>query len=158
MRYLGKIGAFVFCLFLLLGFVEAGVCYPNFLALGPEFYLLKRTRDGGAKQDGWIIGGRISYDRIKPYRLYLGGDFLYATGKLTGKTATGKEMLSSLTDENGEVRIGITLQQEGGRCFFIVPFVGYGFFRETNDFFPLLLSLVNLLIAFTMQLPVFCLE
>lgn len=81
------------------------------------------------------MGGRISFDRIKRYSLYLGADYLYTVGSMQGATATGRQLNSELTDEIIEVRVGYTLQQKDSRRSFIAPFAGYGRFREVNDFY-----------------------
>lgn len=99
-----------------------------------EFYQVHRQKAGGSKQNGWLYGGRIGYDRIKRCRIYWGLEGLYATGTLKGKNPARQKLKSKLTDENIEGRLGYTIQLK--RTWFptLVPFIGYGYFRETNDF------------------------
>lgn len=106
----------------------------NRLAIGPEAYWVNRTREGGTKQTGTLWGGRITYERIKRYGWYIGGDALYATGKLEGKSNSGDKIRSILTDTNFEGRFGYTLQRKSDSGFFFTPFVGLGYFRERNNF------------------------
>ncbi len=101
--------------------------------IGEESYFLWRQRDGGTKQDGRLDGLRVGIDRIKPYCWYLGTDFLYATGRLSGKSGSGSPQKSQMTDEIFEARLGYTLQNCCCRYFFI-PFVGWGYFKEVNNF------------------------
>jgi hypothetical protein len=108
---------------------------PYLIAAGPETYFLIRNREGGTHQDGRIDGVRIGIDRIKCYSWYLGADYLYATGWLKGDTATGRPLRSELTDQIFEARLGFTLQQKNCGCPFIVPFGGWGYFKEVNDFY-----------------------
>lgn len=106
------------------------------IAVGPEVYHLERVRAGGTQQQGWINGFRLGLDRIKRYGWYVGGDFLYATGPLKGRTLTGRKVVSVLSDQIYEVRLGYTLQKNEWRRPFFTPFAGWGHFREINDFTP----------------------
>ncbi len=126
------LAALIFCCNVLTG---ASLPGPFLFKAGPEVYHLKRTREGGTSQDGWITGVRIGFDRIKRHKLYIGADYLYATGSLQGSTATGRALSSILTDEILEGRVGYTFQQKDCRRSFISPFVGYGRFHEVNAFY-----------------------
>jgi hypothetical protein len=108
---------------------------PYFLTVGPEIYRFIREREGGTHQEGQINGVRVAIDRMKCNGIYLGVDYLYAKGPLKGATATGRPLRSELTDQIVEGRLGLTLQQKYGRCPFITPYVGWGYFHEINDFF-----------------------
>lgn len=101
--------------------------------VGPEIYSLNRFRASGTEQHGRMDGGRVGFDRIKGYCWYYGADYLYASGKMRGETATGSVLVSNLIDSIAEGRFGYCLQQPA-RCAFFVPFAGYGYFRETNAF------------------------
>lgn len=105
----------------------------NQLALGPETYWVKRTKDGGTKQTGCLWGGRLTFNRIKCFGWYLGADLLYASGTLNGHSNTNK-IRSTLSDTNVEGRFGYTLQQRSDRAPSFTPFFGIGYFRETNNF------------------------
>ncbi len=106
------------------------------LSVGPEVYHMSRIRIGGTHQEGWIDGVRLGFDRIKKYCWYFGGDLLYAKGELKGATGTGRPLVSELTDQIYEIRLGYTLQKEGCYAHFFVPFAGWGHFREINQFSP----------------------
>lgn len=106
------------------------------LYIGPEIYDVNRSKAikyGRSKQDGFVYGGRVGYDRIKRCRFYWGIDALYATGDLCGHKDAGKVKLR-FTDENIEGRIGYTFQMKEGWMPTLVPFVGYGYLRETSKF------------------------
>lgn len=106
----------------------------NQLAFGPETYWVQRIKDGGTKQTGLLWGGRLTYDRIKRYGWYLGADALYATGTLNGHSNNKSKLRSRLTDANVEGRFGYTLQQKSNCGPSFTPFVGIGYFWETNNF------------------------
>jgi hypothetical protein len=120
------------------------------LALGPEIYHVTRTRSG-VDQTGTLYGGRLTYERLKPWGFYLAFDGLYAKGTLRGSSEFviedefGDEppeifvdhLRSTLTDFNVEGRIGFTVQFPILFQPTITPFVGYGYFEETLKFhFP----------------------
>ena len=107
---------------------------PNLIAIGPEIYHVTRTREGGSKQTGWLYGGRLTYDRVKRYKFYWGIDALYATGIIDGHTGGGAKIKSNFTDGSIEGRFGYTFQQKSDLQPAFTPFVGYGYFRETNHF------------------------
>lgn len=104
--------------------------------VGEESAYMWRTRDGGTKQSGRLDGVRLGADRIMPYGVYVGGDFIYATGKLRGQTSRGAPQSSIITDEIVEGRIGFTLQKPSLRAPFFTPFAGWGYFKEINSFRP----------------------
>lgn len=106
----------------------------NQVAFGPEGYWVKRTKEGGTKQTGTLWGARLSYNRIKRYGWYLGGDLLYASGVLNGKSNSGNKIRSTFIDRNIEGRFGYTLQHKSNWGLYFTPFFGYGYFRETNNF------------------------
>lgn len=108
----------------------------NKFTIGPEFYHVRRTREGGTRQHGTLIGVRGTFDHIKRYRLYWGGDFLYATGTLRGKVGSGAKIKSRFTDELAEGRIGYTFQYKFFPFPAFTPYIGYGRFSETNKFRP----------------------
>ncbi|MCH9628087.1 MAG: hypothetical protein S4CHLAM2_17390 [Chlamydiales bacterium] len=109
---------------------------PLQIYVGEESYYFWRARDGGTKQEGRIDGVRVGFDRLKRYGWYLGADYLYAAGPLTGKTGRGSSLNSELTDEIFEARFGYTLQKDTCDRPFITPFIGWGCFKETNRFYP----------------------
>lgn len=105
------------------------------ISVGPEVYHLKRVRAGGTQQRGWINGVRICFDRAQRCGWYLGGDFLYGSGQIKGHTLTGRPVVSELSDQIYEIRLGYTLQQQVNGSPFFIPFTGWGHFKEINDFF-----------------------
>lgn len=105
------------------------------LYIGPEIYHVNRKRDNGSKQNGWVYGGRVGYDRIKRCRIYWGVEGLYATGRLHGHTGARSKIKSCYTDASIEGRLGYTIQLKS--CSWLptlVPFGGYGYLREMNKF------------------------
>ncbi|MGK5593845.1 MAG: outer membrane protein [Parachlamydiaceae bacterium] len=107
--------------------------FPHKFYVGPEFYRVRRTREGKSKQRGWIYGVRAGYDYIKRYKLYLGGDVLWGQGPLRGHSPSNK-LKSTFTDTSVEGRIGYTLQNKYYRHVTVTPFVGFGYFEEKNSF------------------------
>ena len=105
--------------------------------IGPEIYHADRSKAGKyrcVKQRGFIYGGRLGYDRIKRCRLYWGFDALYATGDLRSHRKNENKIKLCFTDENIEGRLGYTIQAKCGWLPTLVPYVGYGYYRETNKF------------------------
>ncbi|KAF3362433.1 Uncharacterized protein PHSC3_001033 [Chlamydiales bacterium STE3] len=107
--------------------------YPHKIYVGPEFYHVHRTRQGGSKQKGWIYGVRAGYDYIKRFNLYWGGDVFWGQGPLKGHSPTSK-LKSTFTDTSVEGRFGYTVQNKYFRHITFTPYVGYGYFEETNKF------------------------
>lgn len=107
--------------------------YPHKMYVGPEIYHVHRTREGGSKQKGWIYGVKAGYDHIKRYKFYWGGDLLWGQGPLHGKSVLTK-LKSTFTDAAAEGRLGYTFQNKCFRHISFTPFVGYGYFQETNRF------------------------
>lgn len=106
----------------------------NLIALGPEYYHLKRTRSGGTEQSGNLVGIRFSYDHIKRYHIYFGVRGLYGGGTLHGHTGTDDKIRSHWRDAQIEGNLGYTFQLKEFPYFSLTPFGGYGYFRETNKF------------------------
>lgn len=129
---------------------EAADFLPLYKAsLGPEFYHVKRTREGGASQSGGMIGVRGSFERIGRYKWYLGVEGLYGTGTIKGHAGSGAKIKSKLSDYQIEGRLGYTFQAKCGFRPALTPFVGYGYWEETNHYkFP-----SPLLVKFSNQAP-----
>lgn len=102
--------------------------------IGPEWYHVKRTKSGGTKQQGHLLGGRLGYGRLKRYGWYWGGEGSYAHGRLKGHSGTGNKLRSYLADLSIEGRFGYTLQKKCGFQAACTPFVGVGYFEEKNHF------------------------
>jgi hypothetical protein len=102
--------------------------------IGPEWYHVKRTKQGGTIQNGSALGVHIGYDRLKRFGLYWGADAIYAYGTLNGKTSAGSTLRSHLTDVNVEGRFGFTFQQKSCVKIGITPYLGTGYFIEQNKF------------------------
>ena len=107
---------------------------PNTLSIGPEFYHVHRTREGGTEQNGWICAGRASYDRIKAFGFYWGANALYGIGPLKGESGSGATLKSTFKDYQIEARVGFTFQTESWVQPYITPFVGIGYRKEYNNF------------------------
>lgn len=108
--------------------------YPHKFYIGPEFYYVQRKRAAGTKQCGDIYGVRGGYDRIKRLSIYWGFEFLYGSGNLHGKSGLGRKIKSHFTDEEIEGRLGYTFQSKKSCRATLTPYLGYGYFRETNKF------------------------
>lgn len=118
--------------FLLISLSQAQA--ENYLWVGPEVYYVKRTRQGGSRQDGWPLGVRVGYDRIKDWGFYWGGDALWAQGTLFGRAGDNASLKSRFTDISLEGRIGYTFSLLCLPSVIFTPYAGYGVFQETNNF------------------------
>lgn len=112
------------------------LCRPSTLSLGPEVYYVQRSRKGGTKQHGTPMGVRLTYDYIKRYCFYVGGQAFYGTGTLDGHTGLGSKIRSRLTDYQIEGSLGYTFQMRCCPYFALTPYLGYGYFREITKFSP----------------------
>lgn len=127
---------------------ESTYCFSplHHFSVGPEVYWLKRSRDGGTKQSGWMGGAHFNYQRLGRYKWYWGIDAGYAKGTLKGRTGNDEKLKSAFTDQHIEGRFGYSLQ---GKCNFIpsfTPFIGFGYFQDTNKFHapsPMLLKFIT---------------
>jgi hypothetical protein len=107
---------------------------PHALSLGPEAYYLVRTRQGGTKQDGGMVGINAKYERIRRWGLYGALEYNGGWGELSGKDAANNSILSSLSQQQVEARGGFNFQFKTGRKAYFLPFVGYGYFYQENSF------------------------
>lgn len=109
--------------------------YRHTLYVGPEVYHVERTREGGSRQSGTLVGGRMGYDYLRRYNVYFGWEGFYAgSSTLNGRSAAGNKIKSEFTDMGIEGRIGYTFEQKYGMQFSFTPFVGYGYGMEKNHF------------------------
>lgn len=108
---------------------------PHQIFVGSEVYHVKRLREGGGEQKGWLYGARVGYDYIKRCKFYYGIEGLYAQGKLKGDACENK-LRSDLIDANVESRIGYTFQSDTCHHATFIPFVGFGYFWEINRYKP----------------------
>lgn len=104
------------------------------LFIGPEAYYVKRTREGGAKQNGYLAGIRAGYDYLRGYAFYVGLEGVYATGRLKGEFGEGEKLRSHLTDANVEGRLGYTFESQSCYQASLTPFAGIGYFWEINKY------------------------
>jgi len=117
-----------------------------FTYVGPEIYYFQRSRKGGTEQSGRIDGIRFTIDRVKGAGIYLGGEILYSEGTIKGFNSRRKRLVSDVTDLIGEGRVGFTFMIPFGKFPFIIPYAGYGYFNEKNQFLnpsPLLYTTVD---------------
>jgi hypothetical protein len=119
--------------------IEA-VCFihsfgPHALFIGPEYSHISRTREGGSKQTGNLVGGHIRYDRISPHSIYLGADAYYDTGKAKGKTASGKQIRSTIDEYEIQARLGYNLYIDRINQLLIIPYATYSYFYGRNKFY-----------------------
>jgi hypothetical protein len=126
---------FIFFLTLLfLTPLESSLKDGHRFAIAPEVYWVKRERDKGSHQTGWLGGVRVEYDRIFPCALYWGGYLDWARGPLSGKNGRGDRIKSTLTDYEIEGRVGFTFHEHWIGCFTLTPFAGWGYYRAKSDF------------------------
>lgn len=107
---------------------------PYSIYVGPEIYHMRRWRDGGTVQTGRLDGLRCGIDKIQKYCFYYGFDALYAEGDLSGHTGSDFPLKSTIRDLTLEGRLGYALESISTRCPYFVPFAGFGYFNEINDF------------------------
>lgn len=120
--------------FILFLFLELSLCAEHIISIEPQAYWVKRTREGGSRQTGWLGGFKADYDRISPGRLYWGGHVDWAKGSLTGKNGGGFTIKSTLTDYEAEARAGFTFHTHARCCLSFTPFVAWGLYQAKNDF------------------------
>ena len=108
--------------------------WPHKFSLSPEFYHVSRSRRGGTQQSGWIYGGRFSYERIKYKAFYYALVGLYAEGGITGMTASKKPLKSNFIDKQIEGRFGYNFQWDFLCQPSIIPYIGAGYFSESNNY------------------------
>lgn len=107
-------------------------CGPHRFGIGPEFYYIERKREGERPEDGWMIGERFYYERLRPWCIYYGADQYYATGHVTRKRACGGQSKSKLQDAEVEGRLGYTLLNTWPVSVMFTPFIGFGNFTGTS--------------------------
>lgn len=105
-------------------------------SLGPEIYHMKRWRQGGTRQRGWLFGGRVRAERIKDFGWYVGLDGLYAEGELRGQTGSGFPLQSNVTDWMAAGRLGYAFKPSLESPNRFIPYWGYGYLAEKNQFKP----------------------
>lgn len=103
------------------------------LLIGPEFYHVHRNREGGSKQNGWLGGGRFTYDYLRRHTLYWAVEGAIARGTLHGKSKLFKQE-SNMRDRSIEGRVGYTFRIRKACKLMLTPFVGGGYLIEDNDF------------------------
>lgn len=121
------------CLFFSLNNIQ-GSETANQLIFGPQWFHLKRAREGGVKQQGNPFGIYASYDRVKRYNIYIGALGSYARGSIKGSIEDIGDLNSKFTDGWIEGRLGYTFQQKSGYLFSFTPFIGVGYATEKNNF------------------------
>lgn len=107
---------------------------PHKFYVAPEFSHVRRTREGGTKQEGTLYGIRAGYDRIKRYSLYWGLEGHWTQGTLNGHSGFGDGLRSTFTDSHVEGRLGFTLQTERWCRPSFTPYTGIGYFWEKNRY------------------------
>lgn len=126
----------LFFLYFSLFFIAELQASHAYIYAGPETYYLIRNREGGTTQSGRIDGIRVGFERIKRYSWYLGTDYIYSVGKIDGENRSGRPIKSEITDSIFEMRLGYTLKCNDNRSHFLTIFGGYGYFHESNSFYP----------------------
>ncbi len=103
------------------------------LLIGPEIYHVHRHREGGAKQNGWLGGGRFTYDHLRRHTFYWAIEGAIARGILHGKSIQSKQE-SIMRDRSIEGRFGYTFRFKQMCKLCLTPFAGIGYLIENNDF------------------------
>ncbi len=103
------------------------------LLIGPEVYHVHRNREGGSKQNGWLVGGRFVYDHLRRHSFYWAVEGAIARGELHGKSKFSKQE-SHMRDRSIEGRLGYTVRFKQICKLWLTPFVGGGYLIEDNDF------------------------
>ncbi|MBA3602692.1 MAG: hypothetical protein H0W50_03430 [Parachlamydiaceae bacterium] len=103
------------------------------LLIGPEVYHVHRNREGGSKQNGWLGGGRFTYDHYRRHSFYWALEGAIARGKLHGKSKLSKQE-SHMRDRSIEGRLGYTFRIKRICKLMLTPFIGGGYMIEDNDF------------------------
>lgn len=106
-------------------------CESHRVGIGPSVYHLRRDRDGGSSQDGYLGGISIYYERIKPYGFYWSFEGSLAQGSIYGRSGGGSPLESVKRDTEVEGHLGYAFYPWG---VFLTPFVGAGYFNGLNDF------------------------
>ena len=99
-----------------------------------ETSYLDRERGGGSWQEGLLYGGHIGWDRVKPRGFYWGVDAYYLSGTLMGAASNGLYAESRFQTSEVEGRLGWTFAFSCCWRPTITPFVGYGYYSDTNRF------------------------
>jgi hypothetical protein len=102
--------------------------------IGPETYYAYRHREGGTKQDGWLVGGRCVYEYLRRNKFYWAAEGALAQGTLEGKSGNGAKLKSTLYDRSIEARFGYTFRYKKACKLSVTPFVGVGYQIEENNF------------------------
>lgn len=107
---------------------------PHEFSIGPDVYHLKREREGGTHQDGWLGGVRFDYERLKDNGIYVAADVRFAAGSLNGESSRGATLESTVKEFEVEGDLGWTLGFCLGKPMMVTPYIGYGYFWSSNDF------------------------
>jgi hypothetical protein len=117
---------------------------------GPQTYYVQRNREGGTKQNGWLAGGKIGYDRFKGNAAYWCFEAGTASGTLKGKTGSGSSIKSSFTDTTYEWRLGYTFHKCSWKHIYFTPYLLFEYLTERNDNEPPSSLLINSKISSTL--------
>lgn len=141
MHFFSNFLVFTLFVFSIPSFASALVVFNPFpkgsqhLYAGPEFYHLRRSKEGGSKQKGWLYGFRGTYERLRcEGGLYYAIDGGVAKGDLNGHTGSGKKLNSTIRDWQIEGRVGYAFSLARLPRVQYVPYAGYGYFHSKNSF------------------------
>ncbi|MGE3953952.1 MAG: hypothetical protein AB7F31_01980 [Parachlamydiales bacterium] len=109
-------------------------CKPQRFYASFESAYLSRDRAGGSWQEGILFGGHIGWDRVKFKGFYWGIDAYYLTGTLMGQASSGCYAESAMQVNEVEGRLGWTFCLPWRWSPTVTPFVGYGYYHESNRF------------------------
>lgn len=109
-----------------------GDCLNEFY-LAPQWYHVKRTKEGGTKQQGNLAGVELGYDTNFWCFGYFGAEASIAYGTLKGHSGNSDSLRSDFTDFYGEGRLGFSCAKFLS-YFSLIPFIGAGYAVEQNNF------------------------
>ncbi len=116
---------------------------PFQVAIGPEIYYLHRSVEGGSVQNGTMVGPSFKFERFRRCALFWSAQYTAAWGKLIGNNGSGSSLRSTMCEQQAEGRLGYNYQWKTGYKPYILPFIGYGYLRQANEFQEPAVTLVD---------------
>ncbi|MCB1119596.1 MAG: autotransporter outer membrane beta-barrel domain-containing protein [Chlamydiia bacterium] len=101
---------------------------------GPTVYWLKRHRQGGAVQDGVMLGGRLAVERDIANGWFWGLDGAVAYGRLHGETGDDQRLKSRFLETKFEGNFGYAISDLFVSRWRLTPFAGYTYYHNNNRF------------------------
>lgn len=123
-----------FCMSPLQASLLEDLCCGHQLFVQPDLYYIKRTRDGGSHQKGLLHGVKFGYNRLVCDGFYWELNSSFGEGRIKGRNGLGDTLNSRLSDMNAEGRFGYSILFKKLFCLSFTPYIGYGYFQQTNHF------------------------